>query len=307
MTGIERTLRHILYLTVALLIIFCTGGCIKEDLSRCQTELLLQVTVVNANGDDITSTGEAGEIEVYLFDGNQLFVSRITASAEEVEHFTPITITYNVSSNFWVVVWSNLNGGQQVSPLVSGVTTMDEALVQLMRDEEEYARNPDDLFFGIKNIGSEAITRAAGDNSIMIARKTALMNISVKGLDPLLADQYYLVISGAKEDAYNFKGILTGNPIEYRQSGRFDDSGELFVSDEPFRIFPLSLGNRLTISIYAGDELITSVDTKSDGSSIIPIVGRTNNILIDLTEQAATLTVNVEVTDWNNIYHWFEW
>ncbi|WP_165042286.1 FimB/Mfa2 family fimbrial subunit [Dysgonomonas sp. ZJ709] len=303
--------RKLKYCTILLFVSLCFSACIYDDFPTCDTTLSMNIKAVNPAGQDITSSGEAGGAHVYIFDKNQRFVQEIAVSANDIQNKVPVKIFYKGRDSFSVVVWSNLNGKQEVSSLNEGIS-MDQALVQLKRDTEAYAQNPDDLFYGITNIKERtANADVTIEDNVTIHRKTALVNIMVKGLDaPVLASSitkaasdYHFIITGTKEDAYNFKGNLTGNSITYNQGGEFNDSNTQFIS-YPFTMYPLSDGNRLTIAIYKGDTLIAIAETNSDGTDIIPIIGGTINILIDLR---GSLTVNIKVTDWDNEYHWFEW
>jgi hypothetical protein len=295
-----------------LLLSLCFSSCIFEDLPTCNTTLLLQIKAVDVTGEDITSTGEAGGAQIYVFDKNQHFVEQVAVSNTDIQNRIPVRLFYKGRDSFSVIVWNNLNGNQQVSPMNEGIT-LEQALVQLKSDTDGYALNPDDLFYGITNIKArEAAVDVTIEDSVTIQRKTALVNIMVKGLDaPVFASldtkaaasDYHFIITGTKEDAYNFRGTLTGNSITYNQGGEFNASNTLFISS-PFTIYPLSDGNRLTISIYKSDTLIATAETNSNGTSIIPIVGSTTNILIDLR---GSLNINIIVTDWKDEYHWFEW
>lgn len=293
------------YSILLLILLLCLSSCIKDDFPNCNTTLFLQIKAVDATGVDITSSGEAGAAEVYIFDRNQRFIEQISVTSEDIKNKVPLKIFHKGTSNFTVVVWSNLNGNQQVDSLTIG-TSIDQAFVQLKRSAEGYALNPDDLFQGILNIknNSNASSDITIEDSITIQRKTALLNIMVKGLEFQNPNNYYFIIKGASKDTYNFKGELVGDSIRYKQNGEFNTSGTQFISS-PFSLYPLPEGGRLTILIYNGENLIATAETNNkDGSNIVPIVGVTTNVLIDLR---ASLNVNIVVTDWEDIYHWFEW
>lgn len=308
----NQWVKHTLHSVFGLLILLSFSACIKDDFPNCNTTLFLQIKAVDASGQDITSSGEAGAAKIYVFDEKQRFIQQMTVSATDIQNKIRIPLYIKGVNSFSVVVWSNLNGNQQADSLANSIS-MDQALVQLKRNADGYAINPDDLFFGMTNVkASNTNADITIEDNITIQRKTALLNIMVKGLDAQLtrstdaqlANNYYFIIKGTTKDAYNFKGELTGNPIEYKQYGEFNASNTQFISS-PFRMFPLSEGNRLTISIYKGDELIATANKNDeDGSDIRPIVGVTSNVLIDLR---AALKVNIIVTDWDSVYHWFEW
>ncbi|WP_221409269.1 FimB/Mfa2 family fimbrial subunit [Dysgonomonas alginatilytica] len=296
--------KYTLYSICTLLILLSFSACIKDDFPNCNTTLLLQIKAIDATGQDITASGEAGGAKLYVFDKNQRLIQQLPVSADDIQNRTRIQLLIKGTNSFSVVVWSNLNGNQQADSLANGIS-MNQAFVQLKKNAEGYAVNPDDLFFGILNMNSSsANSDITLEDNITIQRKTAIVNIMVKGLDAQAANDYYFIIKGAKEDTYNFKGNLVGSPIDYKQSGEFNTSNTQFISS-PFSMYPLSEGNSLTIYIYKGEELIATANTNNvNGGNIVPVEGVTTNVLIDVR---SSLNVNIIVTDWNDVYHWFEW
>lgn len=300
----NRWVKYILYSVPALLILLSFSACIKDDLKNCNTTLLLQIKAINAAGQDITVGGEAGAVRLYVFDKDQRLIQQMYVSASDIQNKTRVRLLIKGTDSFSVVAWSNLNGNQQADSLTNGIS-MDRALVQLKRNAEGYAINPDDLFYGILNIdSSNANSDITLEENLTIQRKTALVTIIVKGLDAGQDNDYYFVIRGARKDSYNFKGDLLGNAIDYKQNGKFNASNTQFIST-PFRVYPLSDDYSLTIFIYRRENLIAVINKNDqDGSSIIPIAGVSTYVLIDLR---ASLNVGIVVTDWNDVYHWFEW
>lgn len=296
--------KYILYSVLTLFSLLSFMSCIKDDFTNCNTTLFLQIKAIDAAGQDITSSGETGSAQLYIFDQNQRFVQQVAVSASDIQNKIRIQLFIKGVNGFSVVAWSNLNGNQQADSLVTGIT-MEQALVKLRKNTEGYAVNPDDLFHGIFTTNSSrSTTDISIENTITIERKTALVNILVKGLDAQSADDYYFIIKGTTKDTYNFKGNLTGNPIDHKQGGEFNASNTQFVSS-PFSMYPLPEENKLTILIYKGDELIATAETNDEnGSDIIPIAGITTNVLIDLR---TSLTVTIRVTTWDDVYHWFDW
>ncbi|MBF0578138.1 FimB/Mfa2 family fimbrial subunit [Dysgonomonas sp. GY617] len=300
----NQLFKYTLHSVIVLLVLLSFSACIKDDFPNCNTTLFLQINAINASGQDITASGETGEAKLYVFDQNQRLTQQMTVSVADIQNKTRIQLLIKGTNHFSIVVWSNLNGNQQADSLANGIS-MDQAFIQLKKNTEGYAINPDDLFFGILNIkGSNTNTDITIENTITIQRKTALLNIMVKGLNAQFANDYYFIIGGTTKDAYNFKGNLVGSPIEYQQNGEFNASNTQFISS-PFRVYPLADGNSLTIYIYKGDQLIATANTNDEnGANIIPIVGVTTNVLIDLR---ASLNVNIIITNWEEVYHWFEW
>lgn len=293
-----------------LLPIFFVSSCIKTDTSDCVC-FSLNVKVLNADGEDITALGEAGDAQIFLFDENFNYVEKKNVSSEDIINEKQFSFRFrNSSSTFWVVVWSNLNGNQKmVPPIFWEETKIDEALIQMKRDPDGYAINPDDLFSGVLQVCGQCTS----NNTISIERKTALMNLSATGISNSVGQDYYFVLKGAKQDAYDFLLNLTGNPIIYRQTSSFFIQENQFeepqsvITTNPFTVFPLSTGERFVVEIYSGGVLIAVADTDDQGRDIIPIRGETINILLNFSGEAGNLEVKVEVTDWDDIYKWFIW
>lgn len=275
------------------------AGCCNNR-SEETSEFNLNIRALNAAGEDITETGEAGTVEIFVFDFNREFTENAALSPQAVQSHTPYRYFYQDAADLWFVGWSNLNGAQDVTIPVQG-TPKEEAVVRLRRDEDLFAINPDDLFFGLKpfNINPQ-ITSA----DLVIGRKTASMYLAVIGLNPLFAGRYTFILRGAEDDAFDFAGNLTGEPIEYRQEGEFDIPTGIFHTLSGFRVFPLREGTGFTVSIYRDDLLIAAASTDQDGNLIVPRVGVTTNVLIDLS---AELIVNVIVTGWDKTFQWLLW
>lgn len=306
--------RVMTYILICHIFVFSISSCVFEDTESCDTEIAikkttLSVSVFNAAGQNITTTGVAGDVHLFVFDDNQKFVDEIIVKSIEIQNNTPITIGYKDVTNYWVVAWGNLNSKQKVTQLTKGMS-IEEGLVQLEKNVEGYAINPDDLFWGIQFCPSSQ-TKAGVDTkteniTLEMRRMTARMAITVIGLNPQLND-YRFIISGSNEDTYTFNGNLVGSPIAYKEDGMFDPNSN-FVSLLPFSMFPLTEGDYNTISIYQGNNLIVSVHTNSvNGANIVPIVGVTNNILIDLTGQLTEMEATIKVSDWNTVHQWVEW
>lgn len=288
------------YIFLLVWISVLTPGCIREDLSGCTSEFNLNIVAVNATGEDITETGEAGTVEVFVFDFNREFTENAVLPPAAVQRHIPYKYLYQHTADLWFVGWSNLNGAQDVTLPVEG-SPKEDALIRLRRDGDGYAISPDDLFFGLKPFNiNPRITSA----DLVIARKTALMYLTVIGLNPSFGNRYTFIVSGAEDDTFDFAGNLRGSPVDYRQRGEFDTSNGSFHTFSAFRVFPLRAGVGFTISIYRDGLLIAAVDADQDGNPIVPRVGETINVLIDL---AAQLSVNVRVTDWDKTFQWLQW
>lgn len=291
------------YLLLLPILFLINSSCIKTDTSDC-VRFSLNVKVLNTNGEDITALGEAGDVQLYIFDGDLHYLDQVNVSSEDIINAKRLDFFYRTNSqSVWVVAWSNLKRNQSIiPPSFSRGTNMEDALIQLKRDADEYAINPDDLFYGVINVRGQQ-----SNQQIPIRRKTALLRVTINGVNFETGKNYYLVIEGAKQDAYNFKGNLVGNPIHYKHTEGFKPSETSYNTLIPFRVFPVSEGNSLIIYVYKELDIIAFTDRDTEGKPIVPIVGVTNNILINLPSGETSIDVTVKVTDWNDFYQWSIW
>lgn len=296
---------------ILLLILPFLSACIKSDPPNC-VRFSLNIKVLDINGDDITTLGDAGDVQLYIFDENLNYLDKINVSSEDIINKKQLDFLYrNNSSILWVVAWGNLNGNQNIlPPIFSNSTQVNNALIQLKKGTNGHAINPDDLFAGTLQVCGQCNS----NNIITIERKTALMNLTAVGIpnNPVVQD-YYFVIKGAEQDAYNFLIDLTGSAITYKQSASYLSAkntlkaAQSIITTNPFKVYPLSVGNRFVIEIYNGNNLIGVADKDDQGRDIVPVRGETVNILLNFSGAAAPLEVKIEVTNWNDLYQWVVW
>ncbi|GBU07270.1 hypothetical protein AwDysgo_06010 [Bacteroidales bacterium] len=294
---VKKRRRFVAVLWITLFV----SACCQEDFFDSKTDYLLHISVLNFWGENITTDGDAGDVNLFVFDQDYLYRDKLSISSESIKKDSAIRLTYNKTSNIWLITWSNLNGSQDLI-LKQAESFMQDASIKLKRDNEGYAINPDDLFYAKNIISSPG---SATEVAVSLKRKTAKIRIAVKGLTQ--ANDYYFIIDGCKEDAYSFDGESVGDSIKYRQYGVFNSDKSLFQTPDAFRIFPPSKGNKNSIALYKGTELIVLVDKTNEASEIVPQAGATTNILIDLTKEDGILGINVIVTSWDDYYEWVEW
>ena len=71
-----------------------------------------------------------------------------------------------------------------------------------------------------------------------------------------------------------------------------------------FLLFPVPDGNGLTIDIYHNNSLLKSLKTDGGGNPIVPVVGKTLNLLLDFEGSA---NVEIAITGWGETYVWKEY
>jgi len=112
-------------------------------------------------------------------------------------------------------------------------------------------------------------------------------------------------------DALCHLGTHTGDWVILTPSATFVENNH-FVTDEIFRMLAsediVYQEEDIVINIFFENELIYSVDRDSNGNPFIPVVGRTLNIIIDLSPDGGSkLDVRTVVTPWNEVWQHVEW
>ena len=100
----------------------------------------------------------------------------------------------------------------------------------------------------------------------------------------------------------DFNGNYGGPPASYSPAMTLAANKDFEVS--MFRLFPTAEGNGLTIDIYHNRSLLKSITADGSGKPIVPIVGKTTNLLLNFK---ASVDVGVEITGWGETVVWKEY
>lgn len=292
-------------------------SCIKDDLSHClPTEVVLYIKVIDVvTGRDMTETGEVEQASLYLFDRNHVLLNRYYLSAEQIARREPLVLKEYDPERMFLSAWGNI--GEQVKfTEVSKGGKAEELTLSLLADpyESGYSLFPNDFFFGRKewngNYGKTSI------EEVVLTQKNAKLYVTVRGLKDTHADHYYFQIVN-KYNGYNYQGIPTANLSYLKEKGVFNSHHE-YVSPGPDLLihsadqYHAVEDNSVWIYLYKNEEGIPEelVKTNRDttGNYITLISGKTTNVLIDLTNgNTGELTVQIQVTPWDEIYQWERW
>ena len=299
--GLRRSLAVILSVTSLI------TGCIREDLGNCPAQTALQITVrSDESGGKFTPVEGAA---VYLFDHNRRYITQIPVSGREIENNTPVNIPVSPLSKTWAVIWGNIKDNENITGLSEG-KSIDEVILDLRKEDNGYAKAPDGLFYGIKQLSGKSA------EEIIISPKTARIRLTAKGLsaDTSVSGHYFTLES--HYDGYAFSGAPHPENIRIKMEGEFDGEHDL-VTPEPYDIIHYPLDTRqgeephCVINLWrvatgGKDTLLTSAEKDSDGGLIIPRPGKTTNILIYF-KNSGEIIITVVITDWNEVYQWNEW
>ena len=133
---------------------------------------------------------------------------------------------------------------------------------------------------------------------------TASMNITLQGLQDLTGtnDGNYSLVVRETSSRMDFNGNYGGPPASYSPAMTLAANKDFEVS--MFRLFPTAEGNGLTIDIYHNRSLLKSITADGSGKPIVPIVGKTTNLLLNFK---ASVDVGVEITGWGETVVWKEY
>lgn len=310
-----RYMRSFMMKVLIIWFLFSNSSCIRDGLTECTDVIddnatLLYVKVTDVlTGKDITGSNEVEKVDIFVFKEDSCLLKHLVVNADSIRQGLPVLITDNQTEPLFVSVWGNLHGSQTVSDILDGCKMRDLSIT-LIKNETGHAKCPDDLFFGATQI-DYIPTRTDNVNEVSISRKNARMNITVHGLPKGASDSdYYFTICNGN-NGYDFMGSPLCDYVEMKQSGVFRTSNDfLFVTPVAFNLVHMSSSEQcMTVNLHKDDitrtsSIIASVTQDSDGNLISPVPGLTTNILIDLTDGTASITVTIETTSWDTIYHW---
>lgn len=168
--------------------------------------------------------------------------------------------------------------------------------------KDGYAQPSSDFFRGNLIVPVEYGGTEKGQSHVVeIKRMTSGVTITTVNLKESNGnregDYYYVVRSSM--NTYGPDGTLIGEPVNYAPRAAFTGNGNFTAPI--FYTFPTE---NFEVDIYYNGELIHTCDKDSDGNPFVPQVGRTLNIIINLTSE---LNIITEVTPWNVVYQYVEY
>lgn len=299
-------------LVAALLLTGLLSSCLKENFDDCPRPFRLFIQAIDADLNDITSTGEVNRVILFVFNENRQIVDAIELNEAQVtsRQPVPIELSYPGHQSLTFVAWGNVDESVEF-PAIASVKQLTDLYMKLKltsapksQTRGAIAQSPCDLFHGTLNVPIEyGGLEPAGDQTIVIARKTSQVAISAYGLKKWNQNKEgeYTFELRESNDGYDKDGNLTGGMVGYQPTASMDENGHLHTSQ--FQTLPTSGGEPYTLYILYNGEIIYTADKGSDGKPFIPDIGRLLNIIIDFRGQ---LSVNVIVTPWNQVFQYVE-
>lgn len=291
-----RPIPGILYYLFTLLLL---SGCIAENTDDCFKGIPLKVSLP---ADVPQETIQ--DMSLYIFDDKDLLLDILPVNGME-----PVILNYPGIPTFHCVAMGNTQDGTMlVSPLKKGDPCSD-GFISLKpsvstRAEQGIFTSPSDLFYGELEIENNTTSNGGGEHTIEVSRMTASMNITLRGLQDLTGtnDGNYSLVVRETSSRMDFNGNYGGPPASYSPAMTLAANKDFEVS--MFRLFPTAEGNGLTIDIYHNRSLLKSITADGSGKPIVPIVGKTTNLLLDFK---ASVDVEVEITGWGETVVWKEY
>lgn len=291
-----RYVPRILYFMFTLLLL---SGCIAENTDDCYkgTPLAVELPV------DILPEAMK-DISLYVFDDKDKLLDVFSMSGTE-----PVILNYpDIPMLHCVALCNTQDGTMSVSPPEQGGTRSD-GFISLKpagptRTEQGIFTSPTDLFYGELEFENNTTSAKTEKQVIPVSRMTASMNITLRGLQRLTGteDGDYSLVVRETNSRMNFDGTYGGTPASYSPPVTPGKNKDFEVS--MFRLFPTLNTAGLTIEIYHSGTLLKSVHADGSGNPIIPVVGKTMNLLLNFE---GSVNVEIELTEWGETVIWKEY
>lgn len=291
-----RSTPGILYFMFALLLL---SGCIAENTDNCYkgTPLMVELPV-----GILPETMK--DISLYIFDDKDRLLDIFPMSGTE-----PVILNYpDIPMLHCVALCNTQDGTMSVSPPEKGGSCSD-GFISLKpagptRAEQGIFTSPADLFYGELEIENNTTPSKAERQVVPVSRMTASLNITLRGLQRLTGteDGDYSLVVRQTNSRMNFDGTYGGTPASYSPPVTPAANKDFEVS--MFRLFPTVNAAGLTIEIYHNGTLLKSVHADGSGNPIIPVVGKTMNLLLNFE---GSVNVEIELTEWGETVIWKEY
>lgn len=248
-------------LSALMLLVASTTSCIRESLDACPplNSYTLTLKVVNAEGDDITESGDVDEVRLFIFDKNKGFVDKRDMTLSDITSRQSITLDYPGNpENLYVVAWSGLKDGQvEVADVNNG--SLAEDLNVSLRSSDGIAEAPNELYHGMTFV-DRAENTLTKDQEVVITPQIGRITIEAYGLEYV-----NLLKSGNEDDfaytvdktqsAFNYQGDMTGDSVSYIPPAAFvndPDNGRVFKV-ERYNIAPRA-DEGMSVSLYVPNQ-----------------------------------------------------
>lgn len=293
----SRFMPGILSLMFTLLLL---SGCIAENTDDCSLGTPLKVSLPAGVPSETVK-----DMTLYVFDDQDMLLDMQPMNLEE-----SFMLDYPDIPAFHCVVLCNVRDSTLlVTPLKKGEPCSDGSVslkpfVPTKAEEKNLFTSPEDWLYGEITIENKRDVNHPAEQHLEVSRGGASMIITLRGLQRLTGteDTDYSLIVGETCSRMDFYGKYGGPPASYSPPVNLADNRDFLVS--LFQLFPTAENKGLTIDIYHHNVLLKSITADGSGKPIIPVRGKTMNLLLDFE---GVIDVEIQVTGWGEAHIWKEW
>ena len=316
---------NLLFATALLLFV----GCLRDNFDDCPRPLRITVRALCADNRDITTQGAVESVILFVFDHNEMFVDAFELCIDHVANRRSVTLNFqygNVPQFLIFDAWANVcdlvnftcptTVNQRSDKLLQLNRADVRAAVETRRAERETVVPPGDLFFGSLEdvrIKLGPPTVGTSEHVVDVFRKTAEVHIITRGLresNNNSEGEYRYEVHGGV-DALSHAG-KSGNFVKKVPDAHFNNFGQFVTTAAVRKLVPQAdcpiEGEDIVVDIFFNNELIHTADRDSDGNPFVAELGRTLNIIIDLSpSDNSVLNIRTVVTPWGVVWQEIDW
>ena len=275
------------------LLAFLATSCINENLDEC-AKLTLRVN--NHLGEDITGSGVASTVSLFIYDENMKHLETRQLDVDFIKSSQPIELNYPNGHKLNIVAWGNLRGKQTVTE----ADKLDDLKVML-KSSNSLAQSPDSLFYGSKEVVAFGGGIAGESQQIVINPKIGAIEMETIGLDKYLGKTKGLKSTGEFDfymdrtlSGFDHKGELTGDSVyynpDYVNSGK--NNYDIITAEKDNVVSGENLTFRLSLG---GEEFSVTKDDDGKPFTTTPFNLTRAQFLFN---EDGLISVRVTVTPW---------
>ena len=275
------------------------SGCIAENTDDCFKGVSLQVKLpADVSGETMK------DINLYVFDDKDLLLDILPISSSEF-----VVLDYPGIPVLHCITWCNTGDGavsagslKKGDPLSAGFISLKPSAAT--RAQMSLFNPPADLFYGELILENTSTSNHMEEQELSVSRMVASMNITIRGLE-LLGESnrgVYSLVVHETASRLDFEGRYVGDPASYAFTPSFEVGKDCTMPT--FNLFPVMGSGGIIIDIYHDGKLLRSVSTDSGNRPLVPVVGKTLNVLLNFK---LDVDVQVEITGWGEKYIWKEY
>lgn len=309
-------------------VLLATGllsSCLKENFDDCPRPFQLFIKAIDADRNDITSSGEVERVILFIFDELGEIVDAFELNNGQIINREPVNIMldYPGHKSLSLIAWGNVDESVYF-PQSATVKELSDLYVRLKsisvsKSGTPLVYSPGDLFFGSLIVPIEyGGLEPSDDQTITITRKTSQITISAFSLIEFEkeAQGVYTFELHESKNSYDEKGKLIGDMVAYQPITKIIDNNgpvETNPQNDPrlnghliapiFRTFPTTEGQAYKLYILYNGEIIYVTDKDSEGNPFICEPGRLLNIIIHFNAEVTTKSI---VTPWDQVFQYVE-